>query len=217
MWSCSVPLWKQYLLSYYWGATTLTTQALAGLATPKNATELTFAIVCMVCTMTIYAYIIGALRFGMLFRSLHVFAVACAQDCACEPQQLACFMMYKYPKATCSHRKRTHAAGELSNLVMRNDAELVERRDKVSIVQLFVGRRALPASLARDVVATYYENATANRDLEAIFPALSSNLQVHAFARLHRIDALDTLRPLQQAEYCHLSWEWLQGCSAQHA
>jgi hypothetical protein len=86
LWSCSVPLWKQYLLSYYWGATTLTTQALAGLATPKNATELTFAIVCMVCTMTIYAYIIGALRFGMLLRSLHVFAVACAQDCACEPQ-----------------------------------------------------------------------------------------------------------------------------------
>jgi hypothetical protein len=82
---------------------------------------------------------------------------------------------------------------------MRNDAELVERRDKVSIVQLFVGRRALPASLARDVVATYYENATANRDLEAIFPALSSNLQVRTFARLHRIDVLALSRYIAEA------------------
>ena len=55
---------KQYLLSFYWACTSLTTNGLAGYMTPKNQTELTFTILCMVCTLTIYSYVVGAHIFG---------------------------------------------------------------------------------------------------------------------------------------------------------
>lgn len=68
--------------------------------------------------------------------------------------------------------------GEISNLVLSSDEALVETRDKVSIVQTFIGRRALPRALATDIVATFYEKVNTNKDTERIFGSLSSSLRV---------------------------------------
>jgi hypothetical protein len=61
---------------------------------------------------------------------------------------------------------------------MSEDQSLVESRDRISIVQRFIGQRRLPRSLAKDVVATYSESIAASSDKDSIFPQLSSSLQV---------------------------------------
>jgi hypothetical protein len=75
------------------------------------------------------------------------------------------------------HAPHMHA-GELSSLVMSEDQALVESRDRISIVQRFIGQRCLPRSLAKAVVATYSESLAANSEKDSIFPQLSSSLQV---------------------------------------
>lgn len=51
-------------------------------------------------------------------------------------------------------------------------------RDKVSIVQTFIGSRKMPRSLAKDIVSTFYENVNSNKDSQRIFASLSSSLRV---------------------------------------
>lgn len=59
LWTRTVSIGKQYLFSFYWSASTLSTNSLVGMATPKNAPEVWFAIVCMLTTMTFYAFVMG--------------------------------------------------------------------------------------------------------------------------------------------------------------
>jgi hypothetical protein len=68
--------------------------------------------------------------------------------------------------------------GEISNLVMSSDEALVATRDKVSMVQAFIGNRKMPRALAKDIVSTFYEKANSNQDTERIFSSLSSSLRV---------------------------------------
>ena len=56
LWETSVSIGKQYLFSFYWSACTLSTNSLVGNATPKGAPEVWFTIVCMLTTMTFYAF-----------------------------------------------------------------------------------------------------------------------------------------------------------------
>lgn len=59
VWSTGVPIQKQYILSCYWAASTLSTAALVGDATPKNIGELVFTIWSMLTTLTVYAFVVG--------------------------------------------------------------------------------------------------------------------------------------------------------------
>jgi hypothetical protein len=52
---------KQYMFAFYWAASTLTTAGMVGYTTPKNARELVFVILCMLITLTIFAYVMGVL------------------------------------------------------------------------------------------------------------------------------------------------------------
>jgi hypothetical protein len=79
-----VPVARQYLLAYYWCASTLTTAGRIGQVTPKNTSELVFTIVSMTLTLTFYGYVMG----------------------------------------------------EITNLVMSNDDALVQKRQKVGLVQV---------------------------------------------------------------------------------
>jgi hypothetical protein len=63
---------KQYVFAFYWAASTLTTAGMVGYTTPKNARELVFVIVCMLVTLTIYAYVMGVLS---------PYATPCAAKC----------------------------------------------------------------------------------------------------------------------------------------
>jgi hypothetical protein len=49
------------MFAFYWAASTLSTAGMVGYTTPKNARELVFVIVCMLITLTIYAYVMGVL------------------------------------------------------------------------------------------------------------------------------------------------------------
>lgn len=51
-------LW-QYAYSFYWAASTLSTAGMIGYTTPKNQAEVLFTVVCMLITMTVYAYVLG--------------------------------------------------------------------------------------------------------------------------------------------------------------
>ena len=44
IWADSVPINKQYLVAFYWSASTLSCSSLVGDATPKNAVEIVFTI-----------------------------------------------------------------------------------------------------------------------------------------------------------------------------
>jgi potassium channel len=59
MWTDSVSIVKQYIFSFYWMASTLSTSSLVGNTTPKNATEVLFTIWSMLTTLTVYAYVMG--------------------------------------------------------------------------------------------------------------------------------------------------------------
>lgn len=59
IWSTNVPIQKQYILSCYWAASTLSTAALVGDTTPKNIAELLFTIWSMLTTLTVYAFVVG--------------------------------------------------------------------------------------------------------------------------------------------------------------
>jgi hypothetical protein len=59
---CRVSVLKQYLLAFYWAASTLCTSGLIGFTTPKNEAELAFTLLCMLATLTIFAYVVGALQ-----------------------------------------------------------------------------------------------------------------------------------------------------------
>eukprot|EP00892_Ulva_mutabilis_P004253 jgi/Ulvmu1/219/UM001_0223.1 len=59
VWSSDVPILKQYILSCYWAASTLSTAALVGDATPKNIAEMLFTIWSMLTTLTLYAFVVG--------------------------------------------------------------------------------------------------------------------------------------------------------------
>lgn len=60
--SCRVSILKQYAFTFYWATTTLSTAGLVGYTTPKNEAEIIFVIVSMLCTLTIYTYVLGALH-----------------------------------------------------------------------------------------------------------------------------------------------------------
>lgn len=47
------------MYSFYWAASTLSASGLVGYTTPKNQGEMIFSIVCMLITMTMYAYVLG--------------------------------------------------------------------------------------------------------------------------------------------------------------
>jgi hypothetical protein len=49
----------QYLFSYYWCASTLSTAGRIGQVTPKTTAELTFTIVSMLFTSVFYGYVMG--------------------------------------------------------------------------------------------------------------------------------------------------------------
>ena len=49
----------QYLFSYYWCASTLTTAGRIGQVTPKNTSELSFTIISMLMTSVFYGYVMG--------------------------------------------------------------------------------------------------------------------------------------------------------------
>jgi hypothetical protein len=52
-----VSIGKQYFFSYYWVACTMSTASRVGVATPKNVEEILFTTLCMLTTLTIYAYV----------------------------------------------------------------------------------------------------------------------------------------------------------------
>lgn len=54
IWHEAAPIMKQYLLAFYWMASTLSASSLVGRTTPKNAVELMFTIGCMLTTLTFY-------------------------------------------------------------------------------------------------------------------------------------------------------------------
>jgi hypothetical protein len=54
-----VAMHTQYYFSFYWVASTLSTASRVGFSTPKNTTEIAFTIVCMMTTLTVYAYVMG--------------------------------------------------------------------------------------------------------------------------------------------------------------
>jgi Ion transport protein len=56
-----VHMLTQYCFSFYWVACTLSTASRVGYSTPKNEIEILFTIVCMLTTLTFYAYVMGAL------------------------------------------------------------------------------------------------------------------------------------------------------------
>lgn len=58
---------KQYLFTFYWASTTLSTAGHVGFTTPKNSIEILFVIFSMICTLTIYTYVLGALLCPRLF------------------------------------------------------------------------------------------------------------------------------------------------------
>jgi hypothetical protein len=47
IWDDQVSFDKQYLFSFYWAASTLSTSSLVGQATPKNETEVLFTLWCV--------------------------------------------------------------------------------------------------------------------------------------------------------------------------
>jgi hypothetical protein len=49
----------QYLFSYYWCASTLSTAGRVGPVTPKNTEELSFTIISMIFTSVFYGYVMG--------------------------------------------------------------------------------------------------------------------------------------------------------------
>jgi hypothetical protein len=53
------PMLSQYYFSFYWVASTLSTASRVGFSTPKNTIEVVFTIVCMMTTLTVYAYVMG--------------------------------------------------------------------------------------------------------------------------------------------------------------
>lgn len=59
VWNNDVPISKQYLLSCYWAASTLSTAGLVDAMTPKNMTEVMFTIWSMLTTLTVYAFVVG--------------------------------------------------------------------------------------------------------------------------------------------------------------
>lgn len=56
---CSVDVIWQYSYSFYWAASTLSTAGMIGYTTPKNQAEVLFSVICMLITMTVYAYVLG--------------------------------------------------------------------------------------------------------------------------------------------------------------
>lgn len=56
---CSVNVIWQYGYSFYWAASTLSTAGMIGYTTPKNQAEVLFSVICMLITMTVYAYALG--------------------------------------------------------------------------------------------------------------------------------------------------------------
>lgn len=59
VWSRNVSIQKQYILSCYWAASTLSTASLVGDMTPKNMPEVLFTIWSMLTTLTVYAFVVG--------------------------------------------------------------------------------------------------------------------------------------------------------------
>lgn len=59
VWSSDVPVLKQYILSFYWAASTLSAAGLVGDMTPKNMVEMLATICSMLTTLTFYAFVVG--------------------------------------------------------------------------------------------------------------------------------------------------------------
>lgn len=167
LWPNSVAIRKQYLMSFYWMASTLSTSALVGDTTPKNAIEITWTIWCMLTTLTLYAYV--------MVRSLDSAAflehrTGLAGPLARQPPGRALVRPTRVASAVLQ--------GEITNIVMSNDEALVVMREEVAKVQTYIRKRSFPRDLAQDIVSTYYDDLNASHDTERIVHLLSSGLRV---------------------------------------
>jgi hypothetical protein len=93
--------------------------------------------------------------------------------------------------------------GEITNLVLDNDEALVQKRQKVSLVQSFIGKRRLEREIAKDIVSVCYEKINVQRDTDRVFDLLPSSLRIEV--------AMHISLPLVKSS------QLFRGCSASFA
>ncbi|GMH42769.1 hypothetical protein BSKO_10688 [Bryopsis sp. KO-2023] len=127
---------QQYLVSFYWITATLSTNGQIGNMYPQNLQELVFTSICMLVTLTVYAYVLG----------------------------------------------------EVSNLVMNQDEELIQKRSQLQTVQKFVASHQLPDELTKGIIL-FFDNSHApemESGAKDIFNKLSHTLQVEVAKHMSR-------------------------------
>lgn len=197
-----VSIVTQYSFTFYWVACTLSTAARTGFATPKNMVEVLFTIFCMLTTLTFYAYVMGVcLDASALtpppshFRAHHCCGrsgggCSCGRCCCQSGRPMRLFRLSRRSAQTdCSHGRFGIAvhltalcsrcpSGQITNLVLDNDEALVQKRQKVQLVQSFIGKRRLKREVAKDVVNVCYEKINVQRDTDRVFDLLPSSLRI---------------------------------------
>lgn len=139
IWADSVPINKQYLVAFYWSASTLSCSSLVGDATPKNAVEILFTIWC-------------ALPASLPSVVLHPAGPIIAGRRAAMTSEMQAWRLFTLPPCRSMLTTLTmyaYVMGEITNMVMDSDAALVQKREEVARVQTFIAKHDFPPDLAQ--------------------------------------------------------------------